>query len=73
VQGDDLFLDGALGHQPVDGHRPLLADAVRPVRRLILHRRVPPRVHVDDKIGGGEIQRQATRLQAGIALSTTNG
>src|SRR5471030_1068592 len=38
VQVDNAFLDGMARHQPVDGHRPQLAHAVRAVRSLVFHR-----------------------------------
>ena len=63
VQFDDLVFDGALGDEAVDGYRAGLADAVGAVRGLILHCRVPPRVHVDDIVGGGEVQTGAASLQ----------
>ena len=56
VQLHDLLLDGALGDQPVDGNGAGLADAVGAVRRLVLHRRVPPRIEVNHVICGREIQ-----------------
>ncbi len=54
----------SLHHQPVDRDRPRLPDPMRAVGGLILHRRVPPRVQVDDIIGGGEVQPGAARLEA---------
>src|SRR5262249_43196289 len=43
---------------------PRLADAVRAIDRLRLDRRVPPRIEQEHRIGGGEIQPDAARLQA---------
>ncbi|MNR19846.1 hypothetical protein D3C85_1366590 [compost metagenome] len=64
MQGKDLFLDGVLGHQPIDGDRPLLAHAVGAVAGLVLHRRVPPGVEVDHIVGGGQVEPAASRLEA---------
>ena len=63
MQLHDLFLDGAAGHQPVDGHRSRLADAVGTIGGLVFGRRIPPRVHVDHVVGGGEVQARAARLE----------
>jgi hypothetical protein len=76
VQADDLFFNGVSGNQPVDGHRPFLADAVRPVRGLVLHRRVPPGVHVDDVVGRRQVEAQAAGFEADekeIALAGLEG
>ena len=54
----------SLGHQPVDGHRPLLADAVGAVGGLVLDGGVPPGIHVDDVVGGGEVEPGAAGLEA---------
>ena len=40
-----------------------LADPERPVGRLVLDRRVPPAVEVDDVVGGGQVQPGAAGLQ----------
>ena len=55
---------GVAGHQPVNGHGALLADAVGAVGGLVLHCRVPPGVHVDDIVGGGEVEARTARLEA---------
>src|SRR5581483_704257 len=52
----DLLLDGAGGQQPVDLHRPGLADPVGPVGGLVLDGRVPPAVVVEDPRGPREVQ-----------------
>jgi hypothetical protein len=49
-----LFLDGAERDQAVHEEVPILADAVRTVGRLVLHRRVPPGVVMDHRVGGGK-------------------
>lgn len=64
MQGDDLFLDGVLGYQPVNGHRALLANAVGTVTGLIFHRWVPPGIEVDHIVGAGEVKATAASLQA---------
>ena len=43
-------------HQPRDQRRPLLADAVGAVGRLVLGGRVPPGVEDEDVGGGGEVE-----------------
>jgi len=58
-----LFFDGVPGHQPVDGHGVLLTDAVSAVRGLILDSRIPPGVHVDDVIGGSEVEPQSSGFE----------
>jgi hypothetical protein len=64
AQLEDLLLDGALArHEAVRGDDPRLTDAVRAVRRLILHRRVPPWVEVHDRVGAGEVQAAAASLE----------
>ena len=60
----DLFLHRVLRHDPVHGDGALLADAVGPVRGLVLHGGVPPGVHVDHVIGGGEVQSGPSRPEA---------
>jgi hypothetical protein len=63
VQVDDAFLDRVARHQAVDGDGALLAHAVGAVRGLVLHRRVPPRVHVDHVVGGGQVDADPAGLQ----------
>ena len=60
----DLFLDGPFTAQAVGKHWPWLADAVSPVDRLHLDRRVPPGVQQKDVVGRCEVQAQATGLEA---------
>jgi hypothetical protein len=59
-----LLLDGAERDQAVHEDVPILTDAVRAVGRLILHRRVPPGIVMDHRVGGGEVQPDPTGLQA---------
>src|SRR5690606_4094075 len=61
LQALDLLLDRVLRDEANDRHRPLLPHAVRAVRRLILDRRVPPRVGVDDVVGRGEVEARPSR------------
>src|SRR5690606_25569210 len=63
VELENRLLDRALRHEAHDGDRFRLADAVRAVARLILGRRVPPRIEVDDRIGRREVEAGAARLQ----------
>ena len=51
------------GDQPVDEHRPVLADAVGAVGGLGLDRRVPPGVAQEHVIGRGQVQAHAARLE----------
>ncbi|OPY16926.1 MAG: hypothetical protein A4E69_00099 [Syntrophus sp. PtaB.Bin138] len=60
----DFFFDGVLRHQAVHGHGTLLADAVRPVGGLILHRRIPPGVHVDDVVRRRQVEAHAPGPEA---------
>jgi hypothetical protein len=76
VQGHDALLDRAAGHQPVDGDRPLLADAVRAAHGLVFGGRVPPGVDDDHVVGRGQVQAEAAGLQADqeqIALAALEG
>ena len=46
----DLFFDRVAHEQPVDGDRPCLSNAMGAVGGLILDRRIPPWIEVDDII-----------------------
>ena len=59
----DLLLDRAAAHELVHEHVLGLADAERAIGGLILHRRVPPAVEVDDVRRGGQIEAGAARLE----------
>ena len=50
--------------EPVDEDRLVLSDPVGAVHGLTLHRRVPPRIVVDHRVGLGQGQADAARLQA---------
>lgn len=60
---DDFLLNRVSGNGAVDRDQSLLTDPVGPVGGLILDGRVPPRVHMDDVVGGGEIKPQSADLQ----------
>jgi hypothetical protein len=48
----------------LDEHRLGLAEAVGAVGGLVFDGRVPPRVVVDHRVGGGEVEADAAGLQA---------
>src|SRR6266498_2246088 len=60
----DLLLDGVARDQPVDIHRPGLADAVGAVDRLVLGGGVPPGVEQEAVVGLGEVEAEAAGLEA---------
>ena len=64
MQGEDAFFDGVGGHQPVNGHRALLAHAVGAVAGLVFYCRVPPGVQMQHIVGGGQRQARAAGFQA---------
>ena len=64
MHGDHLFLDAALEHELVDGHRSRLADAMGAIGGLLFDRRVPPRIEMDDVVGSGQVDADATGLEA---------
>jgi hypothetical protein len=64
LQGEDFFLDAARHHQLVNEYLPGLADAVGAVGGLVFHRGIPPRIVVDDGVGGGEVEADAACLEA---------
>ena len=59
----NAFFDCVLRDQPMDDNGARLSDAMRPVRGLIFHRRVPPRVHQEDVIGCCQIEPGSARAQ----------
>jgi hypothetical protein len=63
VQVENLFFDRVAHDESVDGDGTLLADAVGAVAGLILDRRIPPWIKVNNIIGGREIQPCAARPQ----------
>ena len=52
LESVNALLDGVLAEQLVDEDRVVLADAIRPVRRLRLRSGIPPWIVVDDRVGG---------------------
>ena len=63
LQSNHFILDGILSHQPYHLHNLLLSDAMGPVRRLLLHSRIPPQVIQDHRIGPGQVQPRSACLQ----------
>ncbi len=63
MQFHDAFFDGSGRDQLDAGHRPGLADAVGAVRRLGLGGGIPPGVEMDDRVGPGQVEAGAARLQ----------
>jgi hypothetical protein len=59
LQLQNLFFHGVAQHQFIHKHRLVLPDTVAAVAGLLLRRRVPLRVDVDDIIGGGQVQPDA--------------
>jgi hypothetical protein len=53
-----------LGEELVDEDGFVLADAVGALGRLILDRRVPPGIVVDDRVGGSQIETGAAGFEA---------
>src|SRR5208283_3706100 len=64
LQFEDALFDRAGGDQLIDKDRLVLADAVGAVGRLVFSSRVPPRVVMDDGVGGGQIETAAAGLEA---------
>src|SRR6266545_1818018 len=63
LQLPDLLLQRAQRQQPVGDDGAGLADAVRPVDGLRLHRRVPPRVEEHDVAGRGQVEAGPAGLE----------
>src|SRR5688572_33408513 len=59
LERQNLLLHRAARDELVAGHHARLADAVRAIRGLVLHRRVPPRVEMDDRIRAREREANA--------------
>jgi len=59
VEGEDLLFDSIFRDQSVNGHGAELAESVGSVSGLVFDGWVPPGVHVDDVIGGREVQTGA--------------
>lgn len=59
----DAVFDGAGADELVDEDGFVLADAVGAVGRLVFGGRIPPRVVVDDGVGGGEVEAGAAGFE----------
>ena len=59
----DLLLHGAAADELVHQHVLGLADAEGAVGGLVLHRRIPPAIEMDDMRGGGEVEPGAAGLE----------
>ena len=64
--GGDQLVDPVLERAGTDelAHQDVLAlaDAERPVGRLVLHGRVPPAVEMDHMVGGGQVEARSRLL-----------
>ena len=63
LEGHHLLLDRALGDIAVDDDVLRLSDPMRTVDRLILGRRIPPRIHEEDVVCGFQRDAQTRCLQ----------
>ena len=63
LHGDDLLFDGAPGDEFVDEDGLVLADSMGAVGGLLLDGGIPPRIVVDDGVGGSEVQTGAAGLE----------
>ena len=52
-----------LHQEALDAHGVRLAQPVHPVDRLLLHRRIPPRVEQVDQLGRHEVEADAARAE----------
>src|SRR6476660_2408810 len=75
LQAQDFFFDRVAGNQLVGGDDAGLPDAMGAVGGLRLDRWIPPRIEMNDGVGGGKIQADAASFQTdqedgnrGIAL-----
>ena len=64
LQGENFFLDGSDGDKLVNENGFGLADAVGAVGSLRFNGRIPPRIIMDDGIGGGEVEAGASGFEA---------
>src|SRR6266550_3079928 len=64
LERQNLLLHRPARDELVAGHHAGLADAVCAIRGLVLHRRVPPRVEMDDRSRAGEREAHAAGLEA---------
>lgn len=73
VEREDLLFDGIFGDQSVDGHGAELAESVGSVGGLVFDGWVPPGVHVDDVIGGREVESGAPCFEGDEEQVTVSG
>ena len=76
VELDDFFFDRVFCDNSVDGDGAFLAHAVGAIGGLIFHGGVPPGIHVDDIIGGGEVESGSACFEADeedVAFSSLEG
>jgi hypothetical protein len=59
VQTYDFLFDGVFADQMIDGDGLMLSDSVGAVGGLLLYGRIPPRVEVDDVVGGCEVESES--------------
>src|SRR5260221_10504011 len=64
LQRQNLLLHRATRDELVAGHHTGLADAVSAVGGLVFHRRIPPRVEMNDCVRTGEREAHAAGLEA---------
>src|ERR1041385_1729182 len=63
LERQDLLLHCAARNEFVACHHAGLADAVCAIRGLVLHRWIPPRVEMDDRVCAGERKAHAAGLK----------
>jgi hypothetical protein len=76
MQIKDLFFNRILYNETINGGGTALSDPMRKVGGLVFDSRIPPRIEVDDVIGGSEIETGAPGLEADqeeVALPALKG
>jgi hypothetical protein len=76
MQIKDLFFNRILYNETINGDGAALPDPMRTVGGLVFDSRIPPRIEVDDVIGGSEIETGAPGLEADqeeVALPALKG
>ena len=73
LQLQHFFLDRVARDQPVGEDRLVLPDAVGAVDGLRFHGRIPPGIEHEDIVGGGQVQAQATGLEADQEEAAASG
>ncbi len=64
LEFENLLFDAVFDDEFVDEDRLVLSDPIRPVGRLVFDGGVPPRVVVDDGVGGDEVEANTAGLEA---------